>query len=168
MADKGKRSVDITPQEIWEILDEVKDPEIPVVSVVELGLIRSVGVERDRVVVKMSPTFVGCPALQVMQAEIKESLERAGIQEVEVKMTFSPPWSSEWITSAGREKLRQFGLAPPPRHAGDIELALLEEVACPYCESEDTRLTNSFGPTLCRAIYFCNACRQPFEQFKPV
>jgi ring-1,2-phenylacetyl-CoA epoxidase subunit PaaD len=158
----------LTLKKIWQVLDEVKDPEIPVVSVVEMGLIRSVGREGQTILITMTPTFIGCPALNVMQTEIRERLRQSGAQEVKVRVALSPPWSTDWITSQGRDKLRQFGLSPPPRHAGKIDLALLEIAACPYCASEDTSLKNSFGPTLCRAIYFCNQCRQPFEQFKPI
>lgn len=162
----------LTAEQVWEILEEVKDPEIPVVSVVELGLIRSVGVEEQNntgasVVIKFSPTFIGCPAIQVMQSEIEARLRQAGAASVQVKLALSPPWTSDWITPAGRIKLKDFGLAPPPRHAGQIELALSAAASCPYCDSADTTLKNNFGPTLCRAIYYCNSCQQPFEQFKP-
>ena len=153
---------------IWEILEQVKDPEIPVVSVVEMGLIRNVGIDGDKVIVTMTPTFAGCPALQVMKQAVEENLKDSGAREVEVKMTFSPPWSSDWILPEGRRKLREFGLAPPPRHGGDVHSGLMEEVACPYCDSQKTTLKNSFGPTLCRAIYYCENCQQPFEQFKPL
>jgi ring-1,2-phenylacetyl-CoA epoxidase subunit PaaD len=158
----------LTAERIWQILDEVKDPEIPVVSVVEMGLIRSIGVQEGRLVVTISPTFAGCPALQVIQEEIAARLRLAGEAEVEVRLTYSPPWRSDWITPAARQKLKAFGLSPPPRHAGRLETALAQAARCPYCDSADTTLKNDFGPTLCRAIYVCNNCRQPFEQFKPL
>ncbi|MEJ2265438.1 MAG: phenylacetate-CoA oxygenase subunit PaaJ [Anaerolineales bacterium] len=158
----------LTSERIWDILEEIKDPEIPVVSVVEMGLIRSVGLEGKKIIVVMTPTFAGCPALDVIQREIDRHIRSAGAQDVEVKMTYSPPWSSNWILPEGRRKLKEFGLAPPPRHKDDIQSALLEEVTCPYCDSRQTTLKNSFGPTLCRAIYYCNNCHQPFEQFKPL
>lgn len=153
---------------IWEILEQVKDPEIPVVSVVEMGLIRNVGIDGDKVIITMTPTFAGCPALQVMKQAVEENLKDSGAQEVEVKMTFSPPWSSDWILPEGRRKLKEFGLAPPQRHGGDVQAGLMEAVTCPYCDSQKTTLKNSFGPTLCRAIYYCENCQQPFEQFKPL
>jgi ring-1,2-phenylacetyl-CoA epoxidase subunit PaaD len=158
----------LSSEEIWQILDEVKDPEIPVVSVVEMGLIRAVGKESKDVIVTMTPTFIGCPALNVMQDEIEERLRAAGAENVVVRTVLSPAWSTDWMTSGAREKLKKFGLAPPPRHGGQIDLALLEAAACPYCGSEETTLKNSFGPTLCRAIFVCNSCTQPFEQFKPI
>jgi ring-1,2-phenylacetyl-CoA epoxidase subunit PaaD len=159
---------ELKTEQIWEILDEVKDPEIPVVSVVEMGLIRTVGIAGEKVIVTMMPTFAGCPALQVMQEEIEQRVREAGAEDVEVKMVYAPPWSSNRILPEGRRKLKEFGLSPPPRHDGDLHAALLEEVSCPYCDSKKTTLKNSFGPTLCRAIYYCENCRQPFEQFKPL
>lgn len=158
----------LTNEQVWKILEDVQDPEIPVISVVDLGLIRQVAVEADRVLVVMTLTFAGCPALQVMREEIARRLQEAGASQVEVRITHKPPWSSDWITEEGRRKLKDFGLAPPPRHNGAVELALQEAARCPYCASQNTQLKNSFGPTLCRAIYVCNDCRQPFEQFKPV
>ena len=158
----------LSSEKIWQILNEVKDPEIPVVSVVEMGLIRAVGKEGNNVIVTMTPTFIGCPALNVMQSEIEERLRQAGAENVTVRTVLSPAWSTDWMTTEAHEKLKNFGLASPPQHGGQIDLALLEAAACPYCGSEDTTLKNSFGPTLCRAIYVCNSCRQPFEQFKPI
>ena len=153
---------------VWEVLEEVKDPEIPTVSVVELGLIRQVGFEGSRLIVSMAPTFVGCPALDVMATAIKEQLLEIGIDQVEVKIVYHPPWTSDWITSEGRQKLKHIGLAPPARHGGDLERFIEAPAQCPFCESTDTELKNSFGSSLCRAIYFCNNCTQPFEQFKPI
>ncbi len=157
-----------TLEAVWVALDAVKDPEIPVVSVVELGLIRQVAAEQGRVIVTMTPSFIGCPAVEVMQRAIAAALEGVGFERPEVRMTHRPPWSSDWITSEGRRKLKQFGLAPPPLHAGALETALEQAAICPYCESDQTELKNSFGSTLCRSIYVCQNCRQPFEQFKPL
>lgn len=154
--------------EIWELLEEVKDPEIPVISVVEMGLVRSLGLRDGAVSILITPTFIGCPALEMIRDAVENRLRKAGLEEVSVKMTLSPPWTSDWITDQGREKLKSFGLSPPPRHAGRLAEALEVPVACPYCGSSDTGLKNSFGPTLCRAIYVCRSCRQPFEAFKPL
>jgi ring-1,2-phenylacetyl-CoA epoxidase subunit PaaD len=153
---------------LWEILQEVKDPEIPVVSLVELGIVRAVDVDDRRVQVTLTPTFSGCPALQVMVADVIARLEAAGYERVEVTLSYDPPWTSDWITPQARQKLKEFGLAPPARHGGNLQLLIPEVVACPYCDSTDTELKNSFGATLCRAIYVCHACRQPFEQFKAI
>ncbi len=153
---------------VWEALEEVKDPEIPNVSVVELGLIRQLGFEGPTLIVAMAPTFIGCPALDVMRAAITEQLLGIGIDRVEVKIVIKPPWTSDWITTEGRKKLKLVGLAPPLKHGGDLEHFVDAPASCPYCESTNTELKNSFGSTLCRSIYFCNNCTQPFEQFKPI
>ena len=156
----------LTPDQVWQALEDVKDPEIPVLSVIELGVIRSVEIDDSRVVVSMSPTFAGCPALDVMRAEVEARVRALGAVAVEVKVVLSPPWSTDMITDTGRARLKEFGLAPPMRHGGLIQLIFSEEAACPYCGATTTTLKNTFGPTLCRAIYYCNACQQPFEQFK--
>jgi len=157
-----------TIQDIWQALEEVQDPEIPVVSVVEMGMIRQVVLADKRVIVTLTPTFSGCPALHAIKADIRAKLLRRGVEAVEVRETLSPAWSSDWITDAAREKLKAFGLAPPPKHGGDLQAALSDAVECPYCGAEDTLVKNTFGPTLCRAIYLCKNCQQPFEQFKPL
>lgn len=161
-----KRSMDEAT--VWAILEDVRDPEIPVISVVDLGVIQGVEVAGDRVRVELTPTFAGCPALHVMQREIQERVAALGPKAVEVVIVLSPPWTTDRITPAGREKLKAFGLAPAPIHAGDIKAALLEQATCPYCGSQDTVLKNGFGSTACRSIHFCNGCRQPFEAFKPI
>ena len=159
----------ITVASVWELLETVKDPEIPVVSLVEMGIVRDVVISVDGdVTVKITPTFSGCPALHTMKEDIVDRLNAAGIGSVTVEMVYSPPWTSDWISDAGREKLRLFGLAPAPRHGGNFEVLLLDAVSCPYCGSLNTSLRNSFGSTLCRMIFYCNGCQQPFEQFKPL
>jgi ring-1,2-phenylacetyl-CoA epoxidase subunit PaaD len=158
----------LTQEQAWQILQQVEDPEIPVVSVVEMGLIREIKVEGERVGVVMTPTFTGCPALKTMQDDIRARLQEAGAAEVEIKISHNPPWSSDWISPDAREKLRAFGLAPPPMHGGSFDLNLLDIAICPFCGSENTEIKNNFGPTLCRAIFYCNQCQQPFEQFKPI
>lgn len=156
----------LTSEQVWEALAEVGDPEIPVVSLVEMGIVRDVAASADGVTVSITPTFAGCPALDVMRVEIVDRLTALGARRVEVKLVLAPPWTSDAITPAGRAKLKAFGLAPPPVHGGNVTLYFPEEVACPYCGSTNTRMTNPFGPTLCRAIYLCRNCNQPFEQFK--
>ncbi len=158
----------ITTDQIWHILNTIADPEIPVISLVELGVARDVSLDGDRITVTITPTFAGCPAMHHMREEIVEKLKAIGARQIEVKTSLNPPWTSEWIGEAARLKLQQFGLAPPPHHDGRIDVALLEVVPCPSCGSKDTTLENSFGPTLCRSIHYCNACRQSFERFKPL
>jgi ring-1,2-phenylacetyl-CoA epoxidase subunit PaaD len=157
-----------TVHAIWDALEEVKDPEIPVVSLVEMGIVRNVQADRDRAVITITPTFVGCPALIPMREAIVERVKRLGLREVEVRMSLNPPWTTEWISESARAKLKAFGLAPPPRHVGVIDIALVETAVCPHCGAMDTTLDSLFGPTPCRALYYCNACRQSFEQFKPL
>jgi ring-1,2-phenylacetyl-CoA epoxidase subunit PaaD len=159
----------VTLETIWQALDEVKDPEIPVVSLVEMGIVRDVSILPDEsVIVTITPTFSGCPALHTMKTDIVERLQKLGIDHIEIKTVLSPPWTSDWIADAAREKMRLFGLSPAPRHGGSFAVTLLDAVVCPYCGSENTSLRNSFGSTPCRMIFYCNACQQPFEQFKPL
>jgi len=124
-----------TTEKTWELLAEVKDPEIPVVSLVEMGMIRQVGIEGRKVIVVITPTFAGCPALHVMEAEIIQRLELNSVESVEVRTSLKPPWTTDLLTPEARRKLKYFGLAPPPVHAGHPEIALLRAVACPYCDS---------------------------------
>jgi ring-1,2-phenylacetyl-CoA epoxidase subunit PaaD len=160
---------------VWAALAEVPDPEIPVVSVVDLGLVHSVELDGERLRVELLPTFVGCPALELIRRSVAERL--AGMAPVvEVEMTFAVPWTSDRITADGRRRLRESGFAPPgPSPAvapGDRPLfatiTTRPAATCPWCGSADTAMENAFGPTLCRAIYWCRRCRQPFEQFKAV
>ncbi|HEY7591062.1 MAG TPA: 1,2-phenylacetyl-CoA epoxidase subunit PaaD [Candidatus Limnocylindrales bacterium] len=136
-------------------LAEVPDPEIPVVSVVDLGMVESVEVDGDRIRVELLPTFVGCPALDLIRDAVTARLSTFG-RPVEVEFGFRVPWTSDRITPAGRSRLRASGFAPP------------DEAACPHCGSANVALENLFGPTQCRSIYWCRACRQPFESFKSV
>jgi ring-1,2-phenylacetyl-CoA epoxidase subunit PaaD len=153
---------------IWRELDRIMDPEIPVVSLVELGIVREVGYEEHGLVVTLTPTFAACPALEMMKQAVIQRMRALGLRSVLVKTALSPPWTTDRMTPEARRKLKAFGLAPPPVHRGRVEVLFAEQAACPHCDSSDTELKNSFGPTPCRAIYFCRGCRQPFEQFKPL
>ena len=160
----------MTAEQVWASLDEIPDPEIPVISLVELGVIKHVAVEGSRVRIDFTPTFMGCPALETMQRAMRERVEALGA-EAEVRVVLDDSWSTDRISAEGREKLRAAGFAPPPtRSAGPITLVQLERGPhrCPWCGSTDTRLDNIFGPTPCRSLRYCNACRQPFEQFKTI
>ncbi len=156
----------LTESMIIAALEDVKDPEIPVISVVELGVVRAVHVDDGRVTVDLAPTFAGCPALAVMQAQVADRVRQLGAVDVQVRRVLSPPWSTDWITETGRAKLRAFGLAPARHRGGLSPLLFVDEAHCPHCGSVNTTLKNSFGPTLCRALYYCQDCQQPFEQFK--
>jgi len=158
----------VTAEHVWEALAEIPDPEIPTISLVELGVVRDVEVEGERVRVAFTPTFLGCPALEVMRNRMEEAVRALGA-EPEVEVVVEEPWSTDRITPEGRRKLRESGFAPPaPREAGPVTVVQLERTVfrCPYCGSTDTKLENLFGPTPCRSIRYCAGCRQPFEQFK--
>jgi len=154
--------------QLYNWLDDVKDPEIPVLSLVDLGVITSIKVEGEKVYVEMTPTFVGCPALEVMKQEIASALRRRGIAEVEITVSFREPWSSEKISQRGKEALKKFGISPPPAGKIFTDLQLLDHAECPRCSGTRTEIKNVFGPTLCRSIHYCLDCREAFEQFKPL
>jgi ring-1,2-phenylacetyl-CoA epoxidase subunit PaaD len=160
----------VAEAEVWEALAEIPDPEIPVVSLVDLGVIRSVDVQNEHVRIEFTPTFLGCPALEVMKRAMEEKVAGLGA-EPEVEVISDDSWSTDKITPAGREKLRAAGFAPPaPREATAPKLVQLQAQVfrCPYCGSTETRLENIFGPTPCRSLRYCDSCRQPFEQFKTI
>jgi ring-1,2-phenylacetyl-CoA epoxidase subunit PaaD len=160
----------VTAAQVWAALAQVPDPEIPPVSLVDLGVVRGVRVEGERVHVELTPTFLGCPALEVMRDEIAAAVRGVG-GDPEVEVVADDPWTTDRITPAGREKLRAAGFAPPaPRPAGGLSLLQLQSggFRCPYCGSTETRLENLFGPTPCRSLRYCESCRQPFEQFKTI
>jgi ring-1,2-phenylacetyl-CoA epoxidase subunit PaaD len=177
----------IDPRAVLAALDEVADPEIPTVSIVELGMVERIEVRPAEIAVRLLPTFVGCPAIEVIRDAVAARLEAFG-RPVQVEMTFSTPWTSDRISPEGREKLRRSGFAPPPHVGGSgaragapagsptasRQLPMLDPgfaaatVECPYCGSTETTLENVFGPTQCRSIRHCAACRQPFEAFKPI
>ena len=160
----------VTAEDVWAALAEIPDPEIPIVSLVDLGVVRDVQVKDGHVRIEFTPTFLGCPALEVMQAAMSERIEALGA-EAEVDVVLDDSWSTDRITPEGREKLRAAGFAPPaPREAGAPRLVQLQRgvFRCPYCGSAETRLENIFGPTPCRSIRYCPSCRQPFEQFKTI
>ena len=146
--------------EVWELLEQIPDPEIPVVSLVDLGVIRSVDVQDGHVHIEFTPTFLGCPALEYMKRAIEEKVPGAEVQVIQ-----DDSWSTDKITAAGREKLREAGFAPPAPRLVQLQSHVHK---CPYCGSTDTHLENIFGPTPCRSLRYCDSCRQPFEQFKTI
>jgi ring-1,2-phenylacetyl-CoA epoxidase subunit PaaD len=158
-----------TSKAVLEVLQAVKDPEVPVLSVVELGVVRGAEVEGNRVTITITPTYSGCPALQVMEQEITAALENAGFEEVAVKTVYSPAWTTDWIPESAREKLRAYGIAPPGA-AGGTELVTLgptvRTATCPFCGSSNTARKSEFGSTACKSLHVCHSCRQPFEHFK--
>ena len=158
----------ITQDQVYAWLEEVKDPEIPVLSLVDLGVITDIQLSKSGVKIEMTPTFVGCPALDMMKQEITEVLRKRGVEDISIEVTFRKPWTSDLISEKGRQALKKFGLAPPPSRDIFTELEVLEYATCPRCDGTDTELKNAFGPTLCRSIHYCNTCKEAFEQFKPL
>jgi len=162
----------VTPAQVWSWLEDVLDPEVPALSVVDLGIVRDVRVSDAGVEVDVTPTYSGCPAVQVIERDIRETLERHGVHAVALRTTFSPAWTTEWISDAGRAKLEAYGIAAPGpvADAGDLVQLLRapRAVRCPFCRSGDTTLRSAFGSTACKALHFCNACAQPFEEFKAI
>lgn len=152
---------------LW--LEAVKDPEIPVISLVDLGVITNVEIIKgNEVKVTLTPTFIGCPALDYMVNDVKATLEGKGIKTVNIEVSLKEPWNTNKISEKGRTALKEFGLAPPPQHGLIVDIDLLEHAECPNCNSTNTELKSPFGPTLCRSIHHCFDCKETFEQFKPV
>jgi len=161
--------VNITRQDILKALDEVMDPEIPTISVVDLGIIRKVEIGDDcSVKITITPTFSGCPAIKTMENMVMDKLIEMGVTNSEVITTFEEPWNTNMISPKGIEGLKKHGLAPPEKHNGLVQIEILEKVKCPHCGSRNTTLKTPFGPTLCRSMHYCNECLNAFEQFKPV
>jgi ring-1,2-phenylacetyl-CoA epoxidase subunit PaaD len=159
----------ITVDNCWTYLDEVADPEVPVLSIIDLGIVRDVFVDSaiGSVRVVITPTYSGCPAMDVIAMQIRMCLLSKGAKQVLVENQISPSWTTDWMTEKGKEKLEAYGIAPPKRKSSN-PLALFEEdtVTCPKCKSDDTVLTSQFGATSCKALYKCNHCKEPFEHFK--
>ena len=165
------RAIAWSNEEVLGILSEVMDPEVPVLSVVELGIVRGVNVSADGVMVTITPTYSGCPALHAIETDIRAALMERGVERVEIRTSFSPAWTTDWIQPEAREKLRAYGIAPPSAvdHAAPIAIGKRRpSVRCPYCGSTSTELRSEFGSTACKAIHVCTACDQPFEEFKSI
>jgi ring-1,2-phenylacetyl-CoA epoxidase subunit PaaD len=151
---------------IMKLLREVKDPEIPVLDVVEMGSVRDARVEDDGVHVVITPTYSGCPAMEVIRDDVAAELKKHGISPVHVDLVFSPPWTTEWMDEDAKQKMRDFGIAPPNTACANPTEDPNAHAACPYCGSRETELRSTFSSTACKAFHFCNACIQPFEYFK--
>lgn len=160
--------VNITKEDVLEALQDVKDPEIPTISVVDLGIIRNVEVGERIIKITMTPTFSGCPALKIMENMVKEKITELTALDVEVTTNFDTQWNTNMITEKGLEGLKKHGLAPPLRHEGLVQIDMITHAECPLCGSTNTVIKSPFGPTLCRSLHYCNDCLNAFEQFKPV
>lgn len=152
--------------EIWDLLDQVKDPEIPALSIWDLGVLRDIQVREGRIVVSITPTYSGCPAMDVIRSDITDALTAAGYTDHEVRTQLAPAWTTDWMSAEGRKNLRNYGVAPPQNGA---ENAVPERrVACPQCGSENTQRVSEFGSTACKALFQCGDCREPFDYFKRI
>jgi ring-1,2-phenylacetyl-CoA epoxidase subunit PaaD len=151
---------------VRQALEQVSDPEIPALSVVDLGMVQEVRCSGGHVTVRMTPTFVGCPALAIIRKNVEDQLRSvAGVEEVDVEFSFDTIWTTDRISDKGKQKLREFGIAPPACSLANMGAL---QASCPYCGSDNTRLENLFGPTACRSVFYCEECKQPFEAMKPV
>ena len=164
-----------TRNEIFEILDGVKDPEVPVLSVVELGIVRDVRLDGDAVTVTLTPTYSGCPAMRVIEEDITAALVERGLGPVRIETVYAPAWTTDWLTDDAKRKLEAYGIAPPGRAAQETLVSLTRAPStgaaaprCPYCHSRDTLIKSEFGSTACKSICYCSACHQPFEMFKAI
>jgi ring-1,2-phenylacetyl-CoA epoxidase subunit PaaD len=161
----------LSRDELLAVLNEVMDPEVPVLSVVELGIVRDIEIAEDCVTVTVTPTYSGCPAMRVIERDIETALRDHGVTDVVVKTSYSPAWTTDWIPAPAREKLRAYGIAPPGVTDNDAPVAIGRRrpaVRCPHCGSINTQLRSEFGSTACKAIHVCTSCTQPFEEFKAI
>lgn len=162
-------TIQATRSRLWELLNEIPDPEVPAISIVELGVVRDVIENGNAVEVVMTPTYSGCPAMKMMEDAVRERLTEEG-WKVSIRVVYKPAWTTEWLSEETREKLRAYGIAPPPRltfeHLHPLSRPKQDEISCPFCDSHNTSLTSQFGSTACKALYYCNNCQQPFELFK--
>ena len=166
-------TMDATVEQVWSWLGEVADPEIPVISVVDLGIVRDVAFEDGECVVTITPTYSGCPAMQVIADSVREALEAHGVDKLRIVSRLSPAWTTDWMSEAGKAALKGYGIAPPVQQAIDISglhagirRRAAPQVNCPHCGSPHTQLTSEFGSTPCKALYKCLDCREPFDYFK--
>jgi ring-1,2-phenylacetyl-CoA epoxidase subunit PaaD len=160
-----------TEEEVLNILSTVCDPEIPVLNIVEMGIVRGVEINGISIRVDITPTYSGCSAMKVIQDDIVSALEANGYHSVSINTVYSPAWTSDWMDDATKQKLKEYGIAPPEKTSSEVIVLLPtknEIVPCPFCESSETELRSAFGSTACKSFYYCNSCKQPFEHFKEI
>ena len=165
---RSGKQYEMNEQNLWSILDEVKDPEIPVISLVDLGVVRKAILVGGNPIVTITPTYSGCPAMRVMEEDIEVRLKLAGYKSIQIETVLSPAWTTDWITEKGRKALQEYGIAPPEQITSDKNSLLghPKEVTCPNCKSRETKMLSQFGSTPCKALYQCNDCKEPFDYFK--
>ena len=155
-----------TKEEILQYLTGVPDPEIPALNIVEMGIVREVEFKDDAVQIVITPTYSGCPAMKVIEDSIVSTLENKGLDGVTTRTIFAPPWTTDWLSEETKRKLKESGIAPPPKLAKIGSDAGLDNIVCPFCDSDKTELRSEFGSTACKSLHYCNNCQQPFEHFK--
>ena len=153
-------------QRAWDVAAYVVDTEIPVLTIADLGVLRDVAINDGRVEVAITPTYSGCPAMNMIALEIELALERAGIARPTIRTVLSPAWTTDWMSDDGRRKLREYGIAPPQAGSGRRALFGIQQIQCPQCGSDNTELLSEFGSTSCKALWRCKSCREPFDYFK--
>ena len=156
-------------QLIWQLLATIPDPEIPVISIVDLGILREVEIiSANEITITITPTYSGCPAMRAIEDEIKVLLHKEGFEKITIKTTLSPAWTTDWLSKEANEKLRKYGIAPPEKTSVDKNsiLGKTKKVACPQCGSEQSEMISQFGSTACKALYRCLSCKEPFDYFK--
>lgn len=158
--------LNITEEQIWKILGEIYDPEIPVLAITDLGIVRNIKIENGHVEIYITPTYSGCPAMNVIAFEIRLHMLNNGFNNIKITQRLSPAWTTDWMTEEGKEKLSAYGIAPPVGKTSDAEYLENLPVLCPLCHSNNTRLISQFGSTACKALYQCNDCFEPFDYFK--
>ncbi len=157
----------LTVQQIWDRLAQIPDPEVPVISITELGVVRGIEWQGSTLKITITPTYTGCPAMNLFSAEILASMHAQGIENVQLETVFSPAWTTDWIAPEAKIRLKEYGIAPPVQQAADADpFGTPPVVPCPRCDSEHTALKSQFGSTACKALYVCQSCHEPFEYFK--
>jgi len=161
-----KLKENITTDSIWNLMEDIYDPEIPVLSIINLGIIRDVQIDNDNIEVFITPTYSGCPAMDVISLNIRMSLLQNGFTNIKITQQLSPAWTTDWMTPQGKEKLKAYGIAPPVEKSFDQKYLEELKVECPLCHSKNTKVISQFGSTACKALYQCNDCLEPFDYFK--
>lgn len=158
----------VSAEKIKEFLEDVTDPEIPVLTVIDMGIIRDVRISGESIEIDITPTYTGCPAMDVIATDIKTRLSKEGLNEVEVKEVLTPTWTTDWLSAEGRKKLEEYGIAPPVNESADKRSLFVSQpvIKCPQCKSENTLRISQFGSTACKALYQCQDCKEPFDYFK--
>ena len=159
----------ISKEEIWDCLAEIPDPEIPVINILELGVVRAVDIDTNNIVITITPTYIGCPAMKVIEEDIISLLQKKGLRNVNIKTVLSPCWTTDWITEEAKKKLKEYGIAPPEETSvdkGHLFAKGIKKANCPHCNSANTQMKSQFGSTACKALYSCLDCVEPFDYFK--